>query len=130
VAVTSDGKQAISGSWDNTLKVWNLNRARKQDIPTKHRNLVGTVAVTPDGKQVISGSGKPLLGSADKTLKIWDIETGTRTITLTGSRNHIKAVTMTPNCKWVISGLEERAINVWNLELARNTLPLQAMLTR
>ena len=44
--MTADGKRAVSASWDNTLKVWDLEtRARAAHAP-RPLSLVYGVAVT------------------------------------------------------------------------------------
>ena len=69
MAVTPDGKRAVSASWDHTLKVWDLETGRALRPLEGHSAPVVGVAVTPDGKRAVSASG-------DKTLKVWDLETG------------------------------------------------------
>ncbi|HEY9702252.1 MAG TPA: hypothetical protein V6C58_07385, partial [Allocoleopsis sp.] len=69
ITVTPDGKKVISGSADNTLKVWELATGKELRTLTGYSNGVNSVCVTPDGQQVISGS-------ADNTLKVWDLATG------------------------------------------------------
>ena len=69
VAVTPDGKRAVSASWDKTLKVWDLETGRALRTLEGHSDSVSGVAVTPDGKRAVSASW-------DKTLKVWDLETG------------------------------------------------------
>ncbi|MDB9314152.1 hypothetical protein PN462_13655, partial [Spirulina sp. CS-785/01] len=67
VAVTPEG-QVISGSGDNTLKVWDMQTGKELRTLRGHSDWVYAVAVTPEG-QVISGS-------VDNTLKVWDMQTG------------------------------------------------------
>src|SRR4028118_240688 len=47
-------KRAISGSSDNTLKVWDLTTRKEQFTLTGHSDLVNAVAVTADEKRAIS----------------------------------------------------------------------------
>jgi len=77
VAVTPDGKQVISASDDNTLKVWDLSSREVIANFTGHSNSVNAVAVTPDGKQVISVSD-------DNTLKVWDLSSRQVVASFTG----------------------------------------------
>ncbi len=67
VAITPDGKQAISASRDNSLKLWDLTTGTELFSLTGHTDSVNAVAITPDGKQAISASG-------DNSLKLWDLQ--------------------------------------------------------
>ncbi|MEH2112524.1 hypothetical protein [Nostoc sp.] len=52
VALTRDGKQVISGSDDNTLKLWNLETGEILRTFQGHSGIVRAVAFTPDGNLV------------------------------------------------------------------------------
>jgi WD40 repeat protein len=68
VAVTPDGRRAVSASADRTLKVWELRAAARQlHTLAGHTDAISAVAVTPDGRRAVSASW-------DKTLKVWEIE--------------------------------------------------------
>jgi WD40 repeat protein len=69
VALSPDGRRAVSGSHDTTLKVWDLERGRELRKLEGHSHWVNTVAVSPDGRRAVSGS-------VDQTLRVWDLETG------------------------------------------------------
>ena len=66
VAVTADGRQAVSASEDGTLKLWDLARGATLRTLRGHTDRVNAVAVTADGRQAVSAS-------ADGTLKLWDL---------------------------------------------------------
>ena len=69
MAVTPDGRQAISASGDSTLKVWDLASGAEVRTLQGHTDTVYGVAVTPDGRQAVSASD-------DSTLKVWDLASG------------------------------------------------------
>lgn len=69
VALSLDGKTAVSASLDTTLRVWNVPTCRCVFTLTKHKSDVVAVALTPDGRTAISaGGGMPV--------RVWDISTG------------------------------------------------------
>jgi WD40 repeat protein len=76
VAVTPDGRHAVSASWDKTLKVWELETGKEARTLAGHLDRVRAVAVTPDGRRAVSTSD-------DKDLKVWDLETGATVATFT-----------------------------------------------
>ena len=57
MAVTADGRRAVSASPDKTLKLWELDSGRELRTLTGHTSSVYAVAVTPDGQRAISGVG-------------------------------------------------------------------------
>ena len=127
VAVTPDGRYAISGSWDKTLRVWDLARGEAVHTLKGHRDLVYAVAVTPDGRHVVSGS-------ADKTLKVWDLVRGEAVHTLRGHEGKVRAVAVTSDGRYAISGSRDETLRVWDLArgeavhtLEGHTSPVEAV---
>ena len=109
VAVTLDGKHIVSGSKDNTIRIWDLETGKPIGKPIKgHKGHVLTIAMTPDGKRFISGS-------ADNTIRVWDLETNEPVGTpLRGHKGPVLTVTMTPDGKHIISGSADKTIRVWD----------------
>ena len=67
VAYSPDGTKIISGSKDETVKIWDANTGECLKTLEGHSSNVRSVAFSPDGKRIISGSD-------DKTVKIWGEE--------------------------------------------------------
>lgn len=56
VVISSDGQFALSGSWDNTLRLWDLNKGTTARRFVGHENDVLSVAFSADNRQIVSGS--------------------------------------------------------------------------
>ena len=67
VAYSPDGTKIVSGSTDNTIKIWDTNTGECLQTLMGHSKSVYAVAYSPDGRKIISGS-------YDKTVKIWGEE--------------------------------------------------------
>ena len=64
LALSADGKRSVSGSWDQTVRVWDLEGNHLPRILEGHTGCVAAVALSGDGMRAISGS-------FDCTLRIW-----------------------------------------------------------
>jgi serine/threonine protein kinase len=56
VAFSPDSRRIVSGSFDNTLKVWDANTGREVMTLQGHEQPVFSVVFSPDGKRIVSGS--------------------------------------------------------------------------
>ena len=108
VAVTQDGRRIISGSFDKTIRVWDLNSGKCTAVLKGHISGVNSVAVTPDGSCVISGS-------FDETVRVWDLKSRKSIRNYKGHINAVLDVSVTPDGKQVISGSEDQTVRVWDL---------------
>jgi WD40 repeat protein/tRNA A-37 threonylcarbamoyl transferase component Bud32 len=125
VAIDPDGKTLISGGFDKTIKLWNLNTGKLLQTLTGHADAVRAIATSPDGKIMASGSG-------DKTIKIWNLQTGELLRTLpadpstnTGHSGPVWSVAISPDSKTLASGSYDGTIKIWNLATGNliRTLP-------
>ena len=84
VAVTPDGKRAVSASHDGILKVWDVDTGYELRTLEGHSSPVHGVAVTPDGKRAVSASD-------DRKLIVWNADTGRILRTLEGHSRSVLA---------------------------------------
>ena len=69
VAVTADGRTAVSGGDDGPVRVWDLAAGQQQAALTGHAGRVFSVAVTADGRTAVSGGD-------DGPVRVWDLAAG------------------------------------------------------
>lgn len=113
VAVTPDGRRAVSASRDRTLRVWDLERGQVVRTLEGHIKAVTAVAVTPDGYNAVSAS-------RDGTLRVWDLATGQMVRTLEGHSERVTAVAVTQDGRRAVSASGDRTLRVWDLETGRS----------
>jgi WD40 repeat protein len=107
VAFSPDGKQVISGSYDNTIQLWDAVTGASLQIFEGHIYSIMSVAFSPDSKQVASGS-------CDKTVRLWDATTGESLKILEGHTDRVMSVAFSPDGKQVISSSEDMTIRLWD----------------
>jgi WD40 repeat protein len=66
VAVSADGKRALSGGRDRTIRVWDLEGRRLLLALEGHTDAVTGLSFSPDGRHFVSGS-------LDKTVRLWGL---------------------------------------------------------
>jgi WD40 repeat protein len=108
LAVTADGRLAISAHLDSTLKVWDTATGRKIRTLTGHKAPVLAVALAPDGLHAVSGS-------QDGTVRVWSLKTGRVQHTLTGHEGTPFTVRITPDGQRVVSRADDGLVQVWEL---------------
>ena len=118
VALTSDGRRAVSASWDGTLRVWDLESGRTVRTIEAHSNWINGVALTPD-------NGRAISASADRTLRVWDLESGELVRSLEGHADRVNAVAVIPGCNHAISASSDGTLRVWDLQSGQSLLTLE-----
>ncbi len=104
----------ISGSEDNTIKIWNLETGACTHTLQGHQDTVRSLAFA---------QGKLISGSDDNTIKIWNLETGACTHTFQGHQDTVRSLAFAQGK--LISGSDDNTIKIWNLETGACTHTFQ-----
>lgn len=106
VDFSPDGKTVLTGSADNTAKLWDLSGRLIQTFKG-HTDQVHSVAFSPDGKTVLTGS-------FDKTASLWDLS-GRLIQTFKGHKSFIESVAFRPDGKQILTGSSDKTAKLWDL---------------
>ncbi len=107
-AYSLDGKYVVSGSWDTSLKLWDVSSGKEMRIFVGHSKPVDTVAFSSDGKYVLSGS-------QDNTIKLWDVSSGKEIKTFIGHSGIVSSVAFSPDGKYIASGSSHDTLKLWDV---------------
>jgi WD40 repeat protein len=113
VALSADGRLAVSGALDHTLKVWDVGTGRELRTLTGHSKGITRVALSADGQVAVSGSHD------DDTLKVWDVATGRELRTLIGHSKGVTSVALSADGWLAVSASLDDTLKVWDVATGR-----------
>ncbi|KAK7582831.1 hypothetical protein V3481_012129 [Fusarium oxysporum f. sp. vasinfectum] len=108
VVFSKDGRFIASGSWDKTVKMWNVATGEEERTLEGHTDEVLSVVFSNDGRLIASGSG-------DNTIKIWNVATDEEEQTLEGHTNSVTSVVFSNDDTLIASGSCDNTIKIWDV---------------
>ena len=104
-AFSSDGTKLVTGSRDNTARVWDVASGKLLMTLSGHSAPVESVAFSPDGTLVLTGSS---------TARLWNLISGKQQITISVPRG-ITASALSPDGKTILAGDVNGGTALWDL---------------
>ena len=108
IAVSSDGKFAVSGGLDLQLKLWQIETGDCVAEMTAHTGAIHAVAISADGRMLASAS-------SDRQVRLWEAKTGICMREFAGHRGSVNAVAFSKDGKSVFSGSWDKTVKKWDI---------------
>jgi WD40 repeat protein len=107
VAFSTDGRYAVSGSVDQTARIWDLTTGKEDKVLRGHSKQVWAVAFHPNGRQVFTASW-------DATARLWDAKTGNEQRRFS-HRLDLNGLALSRDGNTLFTGSDDQSVYLWNV---------------
>jgi WD40 repeat protein len=107
LCVSRNGRHAVSGSADRTLRRWEVSTGQCLRPLEGHRGAVTSVCCGRDGGLVLSGD-------TEGTLRLWEAATGRCLRTFEGHDDMVTSVALAPDERLALSGGVDGTVRLWD----------------
>jgi WD40 repeat protein len=127
VAFSPDGGRLVSGSWDRTVKFWEVSTGEQLGAVTNDMKEVQSLAFSRDGRWLATEN------SSDTT-SLRDASTGQEIRTLRSDKplgplgsNWVYSIAFSPDGRWLASALNDKTVRLWDVNTGRKVRDLTGL---
>jgi Tol biopolymer transport system component len=117
-AFSPDGTRIITGSSDQTAKMWDARTGTPLLELKGDTGGVPTAAFSPDGSRIVTGS-------YDRTAKVWDARTGAALLELKRDTVGVNSAAFSPDGSRIVTGSSDQTAKVWDVRTGTPLLELK-----
>ena len=108
IAVSADGKMVASGSYDNTIRLWDAQTGKEKVRLTGNLTNTRALQFTPDGKSLVSAH-------SNRVLYIWNLVHKIQVGQMAGHTSTIRCLAVSPDGKLAATGSSDKTIRLWDI---------------
>jgi WD40 repeat protein len=108
IALSSDGRRALSAAYDETVRLWDIASGHELRRFKGHTQPhIQTVAFWHDGRHALSGGD-------DRVLRLWDLEDGQETRHFLEQASEIRHLAISPDGRFLLSCSKDSDVLLWD----------------
>jgi len=108
---SKDGTHIFSGSYDHTIRKWQLIDGKEVFVLRGHTHAVTSICVSPDERHLVSGS-------RDYSVRIWNLQTNQQVGEPLLHDDELLTVILCSDARYIASAGLDKKIYIWSLEAA------------
>jgi WD40 repeat protein len=116
IAFSADGQRLASGSWDRTVKFWEVASGEKLSTVTSNMKEVQSLVFSRDGHWLATENSA-------NTAVLRDANTGQEIRALPSNKalgalgsNWVYSIAFSPDGRWLASGVDDKTVRLWDVK--------------
>ena len=109
ISIAPDNQYLISGSYDTTIRLWNLHTKTCFGVYKGHFCPVLCVKFSPISHYFASGA-------CDKTARLWSVNSGGALRIFVGHLSDVELVDFHPNGLYLVTSANDKTIRLWTIK--------------
>jgi eukaryotic-like serine/threonine-protein kinase len=112
LAFSSDGKLVLTGSWDHSVRAWDVEGCELAGRPMEHQDLVQSVALGPRRRVALTGGD-------DYVARLWDVDGANERQIPLKHPDKVRAVSLSPAVYVAATGGKAGRVRLWDVVIGK-----------